>query len=75
MEIEVGKSYHLRTAESIGITKVFIDYILDNSVNNHPDAKLIVYRIWIKHKRYWKHYVDPYYVLCIFNDWKYDKEI
>lgn len=75
MEIEAGKSYHLRTSNSNGIAKVHISYILDNPVNSHPDAKLIVYRVWIKHKRYWKNYVDPYYVFCIYNDWKYDKGI
>lgn len=76
MEIQAGKSYHLRTPDSNGKVKVHIDYILDSPIyNNVDDNKLVVFRVWLKYKRYWKSYVEPYYVLCIFNDWYYNKNI
>ena len=82
MKIKAGKSYYMRTphGEYNKPPKVHIDYILDDPTfvgskddPNYDDNKLIVYRIWIMHKRYWGYYIDKYYSLCIFNDWKYFK--
>ena len=60
------------------IPKVHIDYILDDLIldplyKDIDDYKLIVYRTWVKHKKYWKHHIDPYYVFCIWNDWEYNR--
>jgi hypothetical protein len=82
MEIEAGKSYHIRTPHGSfpKAPKVHIDYILDDPTlaqykddPHYDESKLVVYRIWVKHKRYFAHYVDKYYVLCIWNDWEYHK--
>jgi hypothetical protein len=83
MEIEAGKSYHIKTphGEYNKPPKVHIDYILDDPTladfkndPNYDEHKLVVYRIWLKYKGYWGHYVDKYYSLCIYNDWKWSKK-
>lgn len=73
MEIEVNKSYHLNIPSWGRDIKVHIDYILDNPKDDsNSDAfKLVVYRIWSKHKMCWYYYINKYYVLAIYNDWKY----
>lgn len=84
MEIQAGKSYHMKTPHSDfrHIPKVHIDYILDDPTladykddPNYDDYKLIVYRVWIKYKKYWAYYIDKYYTLCMWNDWDYNKNI
>jgi hypothetical protein len=80
MEIKAGKSYHIHTPNSNSFekkSKVHIDYILDNPsldpiYKDIDDYKLIVYRIWIKHKKCFKHYINPYYILCLWNNWPYN---
>lgn len=81
MKIQAGKSYHLRIPNMGGPKppKVHIDYVLDDPsldpmYKDIDDYKLIVYRVWYKHKKYFKHCIEPYYVLCIWNDWPYNRE-
>lgn len=74
LEIEAGKSYLIRYPNSGDYepSRVHIDYILDHPKYNQLAYKLVVYRVWIKHKKYWKCYLEPYYVLAMWNEWKYD---
>ena len=78
MKIKEGKNYHIRVPE-LGINlktkkpyKIHIDKIIPN-----PKAEktilddLVIYRVWIIHKRYWKWYVNPYWTLAIWNEWEY----
>ena len=81
MQIKAGRVYKIKIPNyGRDKVKVHIDYILDNpTLSKHTDDPtyvghlLVVYRAWIKHKRYWKHWVEPYYVLCMWNDWTYVK--
>jgi hypothetical protein len=84
MEIQAGKSYNIKTPHTDSIKrvrKVHIDYILDDPTLTqykddpyYDEHKLVVYRVWIKHKGYWARYIDKYYVLCMWNDWEYHIE-
>lgn len=79
MEIKAGKTYNIFDKHGSGVKrKVHIDFILNNPTieadwQHIDDYKLVVYRVWLKYKRRWQFYVDPYYILCIYNDWKYNK--
>jgi hypothetical protein len=45
--------------------KVHIDYILDSKIYN--DEVLIVYRIWLKHKKYFHTDIISFYELNLYN--------
>ena len=74
MNIQAGKSYHLHSPhfgfQNNG-NKVHIDYILDNPKHDGKNSKLIISRVWLKHKKRQHWSVDPYYVWCIWNKWEY----
>ena len=81
LRFEQGRSYVVRHPNGdFKPVKIHVDYVLDNPIINIDDElpiaeeyfnyKLIVYRVWIKHKKYWKHYIEPFWSFCIFNDWK-----
>jgi len=73
LEIKAAKSYQLNTPHNHGVSKIHIDYILDNPADkdNELKNKLVIYRSWSKNRERWFYYADPYYVLAIYNDWKY----
>ena len=54
MNIQAGKSYHLHSPhfgfQNNG-NKVHIDYILDNPKHDGKNSKLIISRVWLKHKK------------------------
>jgi len=73
MNLLEGKSYKIRSAHSNGITKTHIDSVIPNpTCTECEDARLVTFRIWSKRKRFWRWYVEPYFVLAIFNDWPYN---
>ena len=64
-ELKPGKSYKLRIPIFSSIVKVHIDYILDSKVyENYP---LVVYRVWIKQKKYWQQYIRSLEEIEIYN--------
>jgi hypothetical protein len=71
-KLEIGKSYKIWTADYNSKTKVWIDSIFTNPVTpEEENSKIIVYRIWIKRKRYFKWFACPYFSLAIWNNWEY----
>lgn len=46
---------------------VHILAILPNPTDNRDTGKLVVYRSWSKHRRRWFWYVEPIWVLDIWN--------
>jgi hypothetical protein len=78
MKIQAGKTYRkLKVEEFFKKTTVHIDYILDNPVDGdgNDEFKLVVYRFWSKKHTCWKWSIVPYYVLCLYNGWKYNKQL
>tara|TARA_R110000851_G_scaffold47424_1_gene115082 strand:- start:41216 stop:41476 length:261 start_codon:yes stop_codon:yes gene_type:complete len=79
VKLEEGKSYQLRTRNTQGIKKIHIDKVMknpcysarDEMIDNAED--LIVYRVWFKHKQSWYWYVQAYWEICMWNNWKYEK--
>ena len=75
--LEAGKSYNNLRIPNISCScrekiRFHVDYILDNKKSpGVKDARLVVYRVWFKHKKYWNYYVEPYYIFAIVNDWDY----
>ena len=72
-----GKSYKVKNPRGdFKPTKIHVEYVLDNPTlsaeENTVYNKLIVYRVWLKHKKYWKHYITPFWDFCIYNDWRYE---
>jgi len=54
--LEIGKHYLLKLPGFNGKkVKTHIDYILENKINYNDDYdnRILVYRVWIKHKRIW----------------------
>jgi hypothetical protein len=49
-ELVAGKSYKIRLNWATKPVKVYIEHILPSV---YEDERLIVYRVWLKHKRYW----------------------
>lgn len=81
IRFQQGKSYHVRHPNgNFKPVKIHVDYVLENPTIDISDElpipeelfnyKLIVYRVWIKHKKYWKFYVEPFWKFCLYNDWK-----
>ena len=73
INLEVGKSYHLRSSYTQGKPrKLHIDNIFpypgedDIFVTN-----MIMYRYWSKRWKMWEWKVEPWYTLAVYNDWKY----
>jgi hypothetical protein len=65
LKLEAGKSYKLRLPRFSNIAKAHIDYILDSKV--YEDSPLVVYRVWLKQKKYWHQDIAPLWELEIYN--------
>jgi len=76
MKLKANKKYKIFVPylmDKHKTTTVHIDYILDNPLDqtNRQDYKLVVYRVWLKHKGYFKFCICEYYVFCMYNNWEY----
>ena len=77
IRLKPGKTYKMKHPRGdYTPTTIHIDYVLeDPTMKKYKDNSeynyylLIVYRVWSKHKRHWKHYIEPYYAFCMFNHW------
>lgn len=70
--ITAGKNYKLKHPNSSkNPAKLYIDYILDNPVDNAWFCKLVICREYFKPKRRWLYYSYQYYILAMYNNWPY----
>jgi len=65
LNLEVGKSYKLRLPRFSNEAKAHIDYILEDKA--YKDSCLVVYRVWLKHKKWWHNDMAPMWELEIYN--------
>lgn len=72
LRVDSGKAYKINIVGRSNV-KTHIDYILDNPTDEGWDTVLIIGRIWLKRKRRWHHFAEPYWVLAIWNKWEWSK--
>ena len=72
MKLKANKSYYFDAVNVPHGRKIHVDYIVNNPTDpDCEDCKLIVFRYWSKYKQRWIWEVEPYWVLCIYNKWRY----
>lgn len=81
VKLEEGKFYHIKTSETnyFKSKKIHIDKVYpspcyspsEGEIDNAED--MIVFRIWSNRKKRWFFYVQSYWKICMWNDWKYEK--
>ena len=68
MKLKIGKiRLNYPDNPKRGKRLVHIDYILKNKTTKAQNCELVVFRAWSFHRQRWLYYVEPLWVLILWN--------